>query len=225
MHPANREDLGETGLDPLVESLSGLDGPADEAGGWPAELWATLERGGVPRWSLPRDFGRRGVRPADAPERYARVAEGSHDGRLHPLAARCRVRRLLAAIDRPVARRWLEAVAAAGRSPTVGISQLTTSRRHGDQAVRPDEARPGRFRLDGLIPWVTAAGRADVLVAGAATDDGRQVLFALPTDRPGRRGPARRSPWRRSRRPARPRWLARASRSRTTTSWPARRRT
>src|SRR5262249_48329734 len=63
--------------------------------------------------------------------------------------------------------------------------QLTTSKRHGDQAVRAEEVAPGRFRVDGLIPWVTAAGRADVVVAGAATVDNRQILFVLPAGREG----------------------------------------
>ena len=35
------------------------------------------------------------------------------------------------------------------------------------------------------MPWVTAAERADVIVTGAALDDGRQMLIALPADRPG----------------------------------------
>jgi hypothetical protein len=35
------------------------------------------------------------------------------------------------------------------------------------------------------MPWVTAAARADLIVTGAALDDGRQMLIALPADRPG----------------------------------------
>jgi alkylation response protein AidB-like acyl-CoA dehydrogenase len=35
------------------------------------------------------------------------------------------------------------------------------------------------------VPWVTAAARADVLVTGAVLDDGKQMLIALPADRPG----------------------------------------
>jgi alkylation response protein AidB-like acyl-CoA dehydrogenase len=35
------------------------------------------------------------------------------------------------------------------------------------------------------MPWVTAAGRADLFVTGAALDDGRQMLIALPSARPG----------------------------------------
>ncbi|MDR3636810.1 MAG: acyl-CoA dehydrogenase [Isosphaeraceae bacterium] len=95
------------------------------------------------------------------------------------------MRRLVSATERPSARRWLDAIAAGRAFTTVGISQLTTSRRHGSQALMATEAGAGGFRLDGVMPWVTAAERADVLVTGAALGDGRQLLIALPADRPG----------------------------------------
>jgi alkylation response protein AidB-like acyl-CoA dehydrogenase len=44
---------------------------------------------------------------------------------------------------------------------------------------------PQRYRLDGTMPWVTAAPRADLFVTGAVMDDGRQMLVALPASRPG----------------------------------------
>lgn len=185
MPQTNREDLGEVALDPLVDTLTGLDGPSDEAGTWPDGLWATLERSGVARWALPRDFGGEECDRLTLLRRYGRVAEGSMTAAFILSQHDAGLRRLVAAIERPVARRWVERVAEGRAFPTVGISQLTTSRRHGDQAVRAEEVGPGRFRVDGLVPWVTAAPRADVLVAGAALDDGRQLLFALPTDRPG----------------------------------------
>src|SRR5262249_26216432 len=79
---------------------------------------------------------------------------------------------------------------AAGRGfATVGLSQLTTSRRHGARALRAGEPDgTGVVRVDGVIPWVTAAARADVLVIGAVHDDGRQVLAAVPSGRPGPTG-------------------------------------
>jgi butyryl-CoA dehydrogenase len=185
MRQANHEDLGEAGLDPLVENLAKLDGAADEAGGWPTELWATLEASGVTRWALPREFGGEECDRLTLLRRYARVAEGSMTAAFILSQHDAGVRRLLAASDRPIALAWLQKVDAGLAFPTVGISQLTTSRRHGDQAVRAVETGPNRFRVDGLIPWVTAASRADMLVAGASTSDGRQILFALPTDQPG----------------------------------------
>lgn len=67
---------------------------------------------------------------------------------------------------------------------TVGIAQLTTSRQGRLPAVRATSTNDG-YLLDGIIPWCTGAAKADVIVAGAALDDGRQILFALPTNSPG----------------------------------------
>ncbi len=63
---------------------------------------------------------------------------------------------------------------------TVGISHLTTSRRHlAEPAMRAEETRDG-FVLDGYSPWVTGAQFADVIVLGATLGDGQQILIALP---------------------------------------------
>ncbi len=185
MSHGNRQNLGESSLDSLVQALSEADGPADEAGDWPTGLWSTLVDTGVTRWALPVELGGEGLDRSTLLSRYARVAEGSMTAAFILSQHDAGLRRLVAAIDRPVARRWVEAIARGDAFSTVGISQLTTSKRHQAQVVTAREVEPGRFLVDGLIPWVTAASRADLLVAGAATLDGRQILFALPTDRPG----------------------------------------
>ncbi len=94
------------------------------------------------------------------------------------------VRRLAASVERPSAHAWLEMIAADEAFATVGISQLTTSRRHGSHALMAEALDDG-YRLDGVMPWVTGAEMADVIVTGALLADGRQLLIALPTDRPG----------------------------------------
>lgn len=68
---------------------------------------------------------------------------------------------------------------------TVGISHLTTSRRHLARPVlRAEEASNG-FILDGFSPWVTGGPFADHVLVGATVDDGRQLLAVLPMDAPG----------------------------------------
>lgn len=185
MHHLNPGDPAEEAMNSLVETLARLDGPADDSGLWPNHLWGALDSAGANRWALPQAFG---GSPDDRPtllSKYARVAEGSLTAAFILSQHDAGLRRLVGAIDRPVALRWVQAVAEGRAFPTVGISQLTTSKRHAAQAVVAEEYRPGRFRIDGLIPWVTAAERANILVAGATTRDGRQILFALPTDRSG----------------------------------------
>ena len=172
-------------LEAMAVRLAGADGPADEAGTWPESLWSILVEAGATRWALPASLGGEACDREVVIERYARVAEGSLTAAFILSQHDAAVRRLLAASDRPVARRWLGTIADGRAFTTVGISQLTTSRRHGTQALVAREAAPGSYRLDGVMPWVTAAGHADVIVTGAVLDDGRQLLIALPTDRPG----------------------------------------
>jgi len=169
----------------LIENLAAADGPADAAGTWPDALWRLIVDGGATYWSLPRDFGGEACPRPLLVQRYAQLASGSLTAVFILSQHDAAVRRLDGAADRPAARDWLRAIAAGKAFATVGISQLTTSRRLGSQALVATEIEPGTFQLDGAMPWVTAAERADVLVTGALLDDGRQMLIALPVDRPG----------------------------------------
>jgi alkylation response protein AidB-like acyl-CoA dehydrogenase len=171
----------------LVDRLVAADGPADEAGTWSEALWRIVEDGGMTRWSLPRNVGGAACLRAELVRRYARIAEGSLTAAFVLTQHDAAVRRHAAAAERggTKAGEWLEAIADRRLFPTVGISQLTTSRRHGAQALVATETETGRLRLDGIMPWVTAAARADLFVTGAVLADFRQVLIALPASRPG----------------------------------------
>jgi len=181
------DDFGpdQRDLDGLVQTLASLDGEVDRAGAWPEPLWRALGDAGVTRWALPPEFGGEPLDRATLLARYARVAEGSLTAAFILSQHDAGVRRLAMGMDRPVAAGWLSKIAEGRAFATVGLSQLTTSKRHGDQAVRAEGLGDSRFAIDGLVPWVTAAHRADVLVLGASTDDGRQVLIAVPSDRAG----------------------------------------
>ena len=166
-------------LDPLVARLAELDGPADESGEWPQSLWEALVEAGANRWAT-ANFDRAGLI-----RRYARVAEGSLTAAFLLTQHDAAVRRLAASENsKGTADDWLARIAEGRAFATVGISQLTTSRRRGPEAMLATAEGDG-FRLNGAMPWVTAAEKADVIVTGAVTADARQLLIALPTDRPG----------------------------------------
>lgn len=169
----------------LVEALQAADGPADAAGTWPEELWKLLLEANAPRWALAREFGGEACARPLLVQRYAQTASGSLTAAFILSQHDAAVRRLVTVPDRPAARRWLDRIVNGEAFATVGISQLTTSRRLGSHALMASETDPGRFRLQGAMPWVTAAGRADVFVTGALLEDGRQMLLTLPADRPG----------------------------------------
>lgn len=81
--------------------------------------------------------------------------------------------------------RYLADLLAGRQFATVGISHLTTSRRHLAQPVMRARREGSDWVLDGYSPWVTGARQADAVVVGATLDDGRQILVCVPTDLPG----------------------------------------
>lgn len=173
-------------LDPLVEQLGALDGPVDEAGAWSEPLWQAIVQHQANRWALPPGQGGPGLDRLTLLARYGRVAEGSLTAAFILTQHDAAVRRLAPAADRPRIAHWLGEVAAARAFTTVGLSQLTTSKRHGDTALIAEPVGPGNaHELVGVVPWVTGAERAQVLVLGAVRPDGQQILAAVPADRPG----------------------------------------
>ncbi len=178
-------DPDEAGIAAACDLLRAADGPADLDGGWPDGLWRSLVDAGAPRWSVPVERGGEEVARPLLVQRYARLAEASLTAAFILSQHDAAVRRLSAVSDRPRAAEWLGAIARGEAMATVGISQLTTSRRLGAKALVAVQTGAGRYRLDGAMPWVTGAENADVFVTGALLDDGRQMLVALPGDRAG----------------------------------------
>ncbi len=172
-------------LETVLADLSEEDARVADEESWPESLWEPLECAGAPRWTLPDEYGGEACSRPLLVQRYAQLAGGSLTAVFILSQHDAALRRLLAASGHPTADRWLYALGRDQVVATVGISHLTTSRRLGSQAIKVDESTPGRYRLNGSMPWVTAATRADLIVTGAALDDGRQLLIALPTDRPG----------------------------------------
>jgi len=163
---------------------TGLPETADRV--WPTEAWSVFARAGVTRWMVPAAYG--GLE-ATGPELLRGCFELARIDLvpvfvLSQFQAACQ--RIAGSVHEPPKETWLRSLAAGEKFATVGISHLTTSRQHSAQPAvlaRPDGN--GGYRVTGEIPWVTGSGHADVLVGGAALDDGRQMLFAIPTTRPG----------------------------------------
>lgn len=172
---------------PLEETLSLLEqhaGAADAAASWPSDSWDTLRRGGVTGWCIPKQYGGLGWNARQLLDVNERLA-GACLTTCFILSQRdAACRRLLMSGRDDLCRTLLPALASGERFATVGLSQLTTSRQHGAPAMRA-RAEKGAFVLDGVMPWVTGAARAEHFITGAALDDGRQILAVLPGDLPG----------------------------------------
>jgi alkylation response protein AidB-like acyl-CoA dehydrogenase len=113
--------------------------------------------------------------------RYAKLAEGSLTAAFILSQHDAAIRRLVAGRSESRAEDWLDRIGSGDVLATVGISHLTTSRRLGQDALTATETPQGTYVLEGAMPWVSSASRADLVVAGATLPDGRQILAALPT--------------------------------------------
>lgn len=167
-------------LKALAAKLRACSANADEAA-WPAEGLELLSEAGCWRNVIPSAFGGDQVAPTRQLETYEAVASGSlslaliltqHDGACE-LLAECD--------NRLLAERILPGCARGEILTTVGISQLTTSRRTGGPAMRA-EAVDGGYRVSGLMPWVTSAAKARYIVTGAVLPDDQQILVCAATD-------------------------------------------
>jgi butyryl-CoA dehydrogenase len=157
---------------------------ADEKAVWPAASWHALEQAGVLGWSIDRDHGGAGCASTALLAGYEQLASVCLTTCFILSQRDAAVRRIEASSNERLRRELLGLLARGERFATVGLSQLTTSRQHLKPTLMAHTAGD-TFVLDGTIPWVTGAARADYLVIGAVTDTGMQLLIALPGDQPG----------------------------------------
>jgi alkylation response protein AidB-like acyl-CoA dehydrogenase len=157
---------------------------ADAEAVWPAASWEALARSGVTAWVVPDAYGGAPGGAVELLDGYGRLA-GACLTTCFLLSQRdAACRRLRDAGNEALARELLPPLARGETFATVGLSQLTTSRQHVRPALTARE-EAGGVVLDGVMPWVTGAARADYFVTGAVLDDGRQVLAVVPRDAPG----------------------------------------
>jgi len=167
-----------------LEELSQHARTADELPVWPEESWKTLQQLGALRWGVPRAYGGDEYAGTELLERYESVAAACLTSCFILSQRDGAVRRLRDSGNERLCAELLPALAAGERFATVGLAQLTTSRQFGKPAVVARE-EADRFIIDGVIPWVTGAPRAEHVIIGAIVEGSGQILAILPTDAPG----------------------------------------
>jgi alkylation response protein AidB-like acyl-CoA dehydrogenase len=130
------------------------------------------------RWAVPAKNGGENLSAFDLHLRYEQVAAASVATALILTQRDAAVGLIDAAVDAPQRASLLNQLAANKIWVTVGIAQLTTSRQGASPAVI---ATPidGGYVINGTIPWCTGLGHSNFIVAGAALEDGGQILFLL----------------------------------------------
>jgi alkylation response protein AidB-like acyl-CoA dehydrogenase len=135
-------------------------------------------------WAIPEAFGGQGLGTIALLEGQEQLAGACLTTCFLLSQREAACRRLLESGREDLCGELLPPLACGERFATVGLSQLTTSRQHTAPSLRVRESEGGLV-LDGVIPWVTGAAKAEHIVVGATLDDGRQVLAVLPTELTG----------------------------------------
>jgi alkylation response protein AidB-like acyl-CoA dehydrogenase len=170
------------------DTLSLLSAQADQADanpGWPAISWQCLTDASVLSWCVPREYGGQDLAPTDLLRGYERLATACLTTTFILSQREAAVRRLKVHGSAAQLARFMPKLAQGGPPWTVGLSQLTTSRQHRSPALTAVEITPRHYRLDGTMPWVTAADQVEYIVAGGTLADGRQVLALVDPRQPG----------------------------------------
>jgi alkylation response protein AidB-like acyl-CoA dehydrogenase len=172
-------------LDELCADLATLASTLDDDEAWPSRQLELCGRRGVFEWFLPRQLGGQEWSETEIVRGYLKLSAACLVTTFVITQRTGACRRLAASDNEDAKHRWLPRLLTDEAFATLGISHLTTSRRHLARPVLRAEQIDSGFVLDGFSPWVTGSTHADMVVTGATLEDQRQILVALPIDLPG----------------------------------------
>ena len=177
-------------LQELCSKLRELNSTLEADAAWPAQQIRLCGQYGVFEWFIGVEHGGQGWSDADTTRGYLAISEAclTTSFILTQLTGACR--RIQETENETLRSRLLPDLLSGRHLASLGVSHLTTSRRHLSEPAMQARQTDKGFVLDGFSAWVTGAAQANTIVVGAELPDGRQVLVALPTDRDGVSRPA-----------------------------------
>ena len=172
-------------LDRLCDRLAQLAREMDRTESWPAEQLRLCNRAGVCQWFAERRWGGQQWTNLDITRGYLRLSAACLTTTFITTQRIGAYQRIAAGSNQAAKERLLPGLVSGHSFATIGISHLTTSRRHLAKPVLEARETADGFVLNGFSPWVTGGPHADTIVVGAVLDSGAQILVALPTSLSG----------------------------------------
>jgi alkylation response protein AidB-like acyl-CoA dehydrogenase len=181
----------------LCRELAARADALDLSGDWPAEQLRLCGAYGVYEWFAGREWGGQAWSQESILRGYLALASACLTTTFILTQREGACRRLETSDNWELKERLLPELTRGELFATVGISHLTTSRRHlATPVLEARRAGDDAYMLHGLSPWVTGADHADYVLLGAtfANADGspspEQLLAFVPTTLAGARAGA-----------------------------------
>lgn len=170
----------------LCDALASMASDLDRTGNWPARQLELCGEYGIFEWFLEPQWGGQAWDEEAIVRGYLALSSACLTTTFIITQRSGACRRIATSDNDPLKDELLPALARGDSFATVGISHLTTSRRHLAEPVLRAEQTEGGFVLNGYSPWVTGAAHAEHVVIGASMMEGSQrtgeeLLVALPT--------------------------------------------
>ena len=145
---------------------------------WPSANLRLCGEADVFRWFVPREWGGQERSARQILQGYVAISSRCLATAFILTQRSSACRKFVESGNRVMQDHWLPGLAAGTSFTTVGISHLSTSRRHLDPVLQ-FERRADQVAINGFSPWVTGAPYAEVLVIGATDSAGNNLLFAV----------------------------------------------
>lgn len=168
----------------LVERLRDSSGSLGDGDSIVRQLTA-CGKNGVFKWFLPLESGGWGWNGVDITRGYLELAKACLTTTFVITQRSGACRRLVTSDNEELKAMLLPDLASGNIFATVGISHLTTSRRHLKKPVLQAIETDKGFVLNGYSPWVTGSTIADYFVLGATLPSGQEILVVVSKDDEG----------------------------------------
>ena len=169
----------------LLEDLRSRSSQLNGIDSWPAEQLSLMSDADVLGWLIPEEFGGSDITSGELTAGYEQLAAACLASTFVLTQRNAAIQRIVRSENEELKKNLLPELVTDSLFTTVGISHLTTSRQHLSEPSVTAERLDAGYILNGVVPWVTGADKADIIVCGGTLHDHTQVLVALETNNAG----------------------------------------
>lgn len=152
---------------------------------WPDKQLKLMADAGVYRWFVSEALGGFGWTADDIARGYIQLGASCLTSTFIVTQRVAALKRIASSTNTLLVEQVLPTLLDGSKTGTVGISHLTTSRRHLKKPVLAVERSGDNLIANGMAPWVTGGSGADSLLLGGVLEDGEEILFMVSTSAEG----------------------------------------